>query len=173
LDSNFLENRYQSLDAVRRKAVHDLAVHLLDGAIEGIYQIESVTRKPMDHRAAIRITPNADQQATLFKTVRQARDIGVARDQTGADLLGTEPVGGTSNDAEDVVLRWRKAVRLEETGDVLHEEVGGMNDVEGRLLLEAPAPFGRPARVLRLARHETILFVGNDYNQMRMGLPLQ
>jgi hypothetical protein len=162
LDSNFFEDGDQRLDAIRREAAHDVAVHPVDGAIEGIDEVESVTREPMDYDAAVRVAPIADQEAAFLEAVHQAGDVGVARYETSGDLLGTDPLGGAAEDTEDVVLRGRERVSLQEAGGLLHEEVGGADDGEGGVFLEQAVRPGRPDRVLRGSRHMAILFVGND-----------
>jgi len=94
------------------KVAQELAMSRSNGFIEAREQFQPLLRNPRHDCPPILALPATGEQGSLLKPVQQPRNIRVARHHPVADLPARKSLGGSAQNAQDVVLRRSKVLAL-------------------------------------------------------------
>ena len=113
-----------------------VAIH--HGLLEFREEGEALRGDAGGHDAAVFRVPLTGDEASRFEAIEQAGDVGVAGDHSLGDGFAGEAVGGgISEDSQDVELGGGETPRFEKFVKIAHQAIGGADDVEEDLHLEA------------------------------------
>jgi hypothetical protein len=84
--------------------------------------------------------PSRDRAISLRFSNEEARDIGLARDHPVPDLSARQTLRGAPQNAQNVILRQRKILSLQELRQGMRQNLGGPHQVQERGLFRRPRP---------------------------------
>lgn len=124
-----VEEADQLLDVARVKLAERHLLRPIERRIETVEKVESFRGDPAEHLPAITVAAEAADQKLCFEPVEQTCDAGSLFDHPVSDLEGWNSFFASSTqDAENVVLLERDAVRLDDLGEIAADEVGGAHE---------------------------------------------
>jgi hypothetical protein len=135
--ANSFEHFYRFIHFLLIQMTHERDLFGGDRLIEFLKKRASFIRDADRNKPAVFLGAIACQQVPPFKPVEQSRDVGIARDHSGADVFARHTrVSGPAKDAEDVVLRGRQSERAQHISYFLHHDIGRALDVEENFLFQ-------------------------------------
>jgi len=140
--ADLVEEKDEGLQLGRAQDRRDVVVGFQDGTIERADEVEALLRDEAEDLTAVRSTSLAADEALGFEPVEEACDARGGLDEPVQDVQrGKAAVAGASQDSKDVELLEGEVVRLEDAGDRALDDVGGLQESDGRFL----APGGEGA----------------------------
>src|SRR5580704_8190939 len=107
----------------------------LNRCVEAGQNLEAVGSDPDHYHAAVPGFAAARNQAALFQSVKQARDVRIAGNHAGSNFAARKALWSSAQDAQHVVLRRRQILGLENQNQAAGEHVGGARQIQKSGLL--------------------------------------
>ena len=147
-------------ELVCRKAAKLPPVQLLYGIIEVPKSPEPLRRDARLDDPAVFYLPRTRDKSPGLHAVEQARDVGIVRDEPAADLAACQAaLARASQDAQNVVLRSRKAMGLEDDFGATLQGIGRAHQADEDLGLRAGCLLAGPLHGFAFLGHAGIIVV--------------
>jgi hypothetical protein len=134
-------------------------VHIADDGVDRFEQFDTFLRDLRAHHSPIAAFATTRDESAAFQPIEQARDVGVAADETFTDVATPQAIRfSVPQRLQDAVLDQRQLKRPQGFAESAGEHFGNAQDAEEYVLLGRPAvPEG-----LVCGAHVFNLFVHND-----------
>ena len=113
----------------------------LDGFIKAGHKLQSIRRDSSHHQSPVFGFPPTLDQSPFFQTVEKPRDIRVAGNHAAGYFPAGESRRRAPQDSENVVLRRRQLLALEDLSRTAREQITGPQQIKKCCFLRAASGF--------------------------------